>query len=99
VISLPALDCLRFFEAAARHQSFVHAADEFDVENGTIVKAKRIDERRRCHKGRWRMFGNHWRITVDATDPKSTIPVSLEPKACSTEGARCARDGARSRSR
>ena len=29
--SLPPLNCLRFFEAAARHQSFARAADELGV--------------------------------------------------------------------
>ena len=31
VIPLPPLDCLRFFEAAARHRSFVRAAEELGV--------------------------------------------------------------------
>ena len=31
VIPLPPLDCLRFFEAAARHQSFVLAGKELGV--------------------------------------------------------------------
>ena len=31
VIPLPPLDCLRFFEAAARHRSFLRAAEELDV--------------------------------------------------------------------
>ena len=37
--SLPPLNCLRFFEAAARHQSFARAADEFGV---TAAAAHRI---------------------------------------------------------
>ena len=31
VIPLPPLDCLRFFEAAARHRSFLRAAEELGV--------------------------------------------------------------------
>ena len=31
VIPLPPLDCLRFFEAAARHRSFARAAEELGV--------------------------------------------------------------------
>ena len=31
VIPLPPLDCLRFFESAARHRSFVRAAEELGV--------------------------------------------------------------------
>ena len=31
MIPLPPLDCLRFFEAAARHRSFVRAAEELGV--------------------------------------------------------------------
>ena len=31
MIPLPPLDCLRFFESAARHRSFVRAAEELGV--------------------------------------------------------------------
>ncbi len=36
MIPLPPLDCLRFFEAAARHQSFALAADELGVSAAAV---------------------------------------------------------------
>ena len=35
--SLPPLDSLRFFDAAARHQSFVRAAEELDVTPAAVA--------------------------------------------------------------
>ena len=35
--SLPPLDCLRFFDAAARHQSFVRAASELQVTPAAVA--------------------------------------------------------------
>ena len=41
---LPPLDCLRFFEAAARHQSFVGAARELDVTPAAVAHRVRMLE-------------------------------------------------------
>ena len=41
---LPPLDCLRFFEAAARHQSFVLAADELGVTPPAVAHRIRMLE-------------------------------------------------------
>ena len=42
--SLPPLDCLRFFEAAARHQSFAHAAGELGVSAAAVAHRVRLLE-------------------------------------------------------
>ena len=44
VIPLPPLDCLRFFEAAARHRSFVRAAEELGVTPPAIAHRIRMLE-------------------------------------------------------
>ena len=44
VISLPPLDCLRFFEAAARHRSFVRAAEELGVTPPAVAHRIRVLE-------------------------------------------------------
>ena len=44
VISLPPLDCLRFFEAAARHQSFAHAGKELGVTPAAVAHRIRMLE-------------------------------------------------------
>ena len=44
VMPLPPLDCLRFFEAAARHRSFAHAADELDVTPPAVAHRIRMLE-------------------------------------------------------
>ena len=41
---LPPLDCLRFFEAAARHQSFVRAAGELGVTPPAVAHRIRMLE-------------------------------------------------------
>ena len=41
---LPPLDCLRFFEAAARHQSFARAADELGVTPAAVAHRIRMLE-------------------------------------------------------
>ena len=66
----------------------------FDVTNGTILKAMRVDLKSRYHKGRWRSFSDHWRMTVEATDTDADVSVSLLPKACGERGAVCSRNGA-----
>ena len=45
VISLPPLDCLRFFEAAARHRSFVRAAEELGVTPPAVAHRIRMLEK------------------------------------------------------
>ena len=42
--ALPPLDCLRFFDAAARHQSFVRAADELHVTAAAVAYRIRVLE-------------------------------------------------------
>ena len=42
--SLPPLNCLRFFEAAARHQSFARAADELGVTAAAVAHRVRLLE-------------------------------------------------------
>ena len=42
--SLPPLDCLRFFDAAARHQSFVRAAEELRVTAAAVSHRVRMLE-------------------------------------------------------
>ena len=44
VISLPPLDCLRFFEAAARHRSFVRATKELGVTPPAVAHRIRMLE-------------------------------------------------------
>ena len=44
VISLPPLDCLRFFEAAARLRSFAHAGDELGVTPPAVAHRIRMLE-------------------------------------------------------
>ena len=44
MISLPPLDCLRFFEAAARHRSFAHAGKELGVTPPTVAHRIRMLE-------------------------------------------------------
>ncbi len=45
VLILPPLDCLRFFEAAARHQSFVHAGNELGVTAAAVAHRIRTLEK------------------------------------------------------
>ena len=42
--SLPPLDCLRFFDAAARHQNFVRAAEELRVTAAAVSHRVRMLE-------------------------------------------------------
>ena len=44
MISLPPLDCLRFFEAAARHRSFAHAGKELGVTPPAVAHRIRMLE-------------------------------------------------------
>ena len=45
MLTLPPLDSLRFFEAAARHQSFAHAADELGVTAAAVAQRVRTLEK------------------------------------------------------
>ena len=42
--ALPPLECLRFFDAAARHESFVRAADELQVTAAAVAHRIRVLE-------------------------------------------------------
>ena len=45
MMRLPPLECLRFFEAAARHESFTGAADELSVTAAAVAhRVKRLEE-------------------------------------------------------
>ena len=44
MIPLPPLDCLRFFETAARHQSFARAAEELGVTAAAVAHRIRMLE-------------------------------------------------------
>ena len=44
VPDLPPLDCLRFFDAAARHQSFARAAEELGVTPAAVAHRVRMLE-------------------------------------------------------
>ena len=44
MIPLPPLDCLRFFEAAARHRSFLRAAEELGVTPPAVAHRIRMLE-------------------------------------------------------
>ena len=44
MIPLPPLDCLRFFEAAARHRSFVRASEELGVTPPAVAHRIRMLE-------------------------------------------------------
>ena len=46
---LPPLDCLRFFDAAARHQSFVRAAEELEVTSAAVAYRVKVLEDRLGH--------------------------------------------------
>ncbi len=57
--ALPPLDCLRFFDAAARHENFVRAAEELQVTPAAVAHRIRMLEghlraplfdRRRCFR-------------------------------------------------
>ena len=61
----------------------------FDVTNGTVVKAKRVARFQWEHQGRRRMFSDHWRITVEPTDPDENVTVVLQGKNCNQRGAVC----------
>ena len=50
VIPLPPLDCLRFFEAAARHRSFVRDAEELGVTPPAVAHRIRQADRPRCSR-------------------------------------------------
>ena len=72
----------------------------FSVDNGRIVRAKRIDKDRRTVNGNNVMYSNHWRLQVrpdddtfdesaTATDRIITVNVP-DDKRCSQPGALCA---------
>lgn len=42
--ALPPLECLRFFDAAARHESFVRAAEELQVTAAAVAHRIRVLE-------------------------------------------------------
>ena len=44
MVTLPPLDCLRFFEVAARYQSFVRAADELNVTPAAVAYRVKVLE-------------------------------------------------------
>ena len=67
----------------------------FDVTNGVIRWAERIDRDRRLVDGVYRKFSNHWRVTVTPAEFGTPVSVTLPRRACSAQGAVCAPDGRR----
>ena len=45
MLALPPLECLRYFDAAARHQSFVRAAEELHVTPAAVAHRIKMLER------------------------------------------------------
>ncbi len=70
-------------------------AHGFDVTNGAVFRADRIDSRRKLIDGSWRAFSNHWRLYVRPTTMGTAVSVSLPRRECSVQGAVCAPDGRR----
>ena len=63
----------------------------FDLENGRVVRAKRIHKERRAEDGRQRLYSNHWRMTVRPVDETKLVTVTLPgSRPCSERGALCA---------
>ena len=65
----------------------------FDVTNGTMVKAKRINKVRQYHNGRRRTLSDHWRMTVEPTNTDEDVTVALATRDCDERGALCSADG------
>ena len=65
------------------------------VENGSIVKTKRLDRRRRFVNGRLRSVGKRWQLEVAPTDPTEEVVVTYTDRACDERGAICSFDGVR----
>ena len=65
------------------------------VENGSIVKTKRLDRRRRFVNGRLRSVGKRWQLEVAPTDPTQEVVVTYTDRACDERGAICSFDGVR----
>ena len=84
--SLPPLDCLRFFDAAARHQSFVRAAEELGVTPAAVAHRIRMLERHlraplfdRFHRG-VRLNANGRRFHTDIARILGAIRAAVEDR-------------------
>ena len=60
VLLLPPLDSLRFFEAAARHQSFARAAAELHVTASAVAHRVRIEDWRLLYDLGWDADWSYW---------------------------------------
>ena len=60
---LPPLECLRFFDAAARHQSFSRAAEELQVTSAAVAHRVKVLEK---HLGRTLFDRNRRGVTLNA---------------------------------
>ena len=65
----------------------------FTVENGSIVKTKRLDRRRRFVNGRLRSVSKRWRLEIAPTDPTEEVVITYTGRACDERGAICSLDG------
>ena len=65
----------------------------FEVTNGTMVKAKRINKVREYRNGQRRTLSDHWRMTVEPTDTDEDVTVALATRDCDEQGALCSAGG------
>ena len=84
---LPPLDCLRFFDSAARHQSFVRAAEELQVTPAAVAHRVRMLE---AHLGAPVFDRHHRAVSLNGRGRKYHADVrrALNDISESTERAR-----------
>src|SRR6266852_4421868 len=90
---LPPLETFRFFEAAARHLNFTHAAEEMHVTHGAVSqRIKRLEE----HLGTplFRRGGRHMLLTDDGSRLLERVRTAINEIA---EGVEAIRPGNRDR--
>ena len=63
------------------------------VDNGSIVKVKRLDHKRRFVNGKLRPVGKEWRIEVAPTNPSEIVTVTHTGRDCDERGAICSLQG------
>ena len=65
----------------------------FEVTNGTIVKARRVERKRQVFDGRARTVSGHWRLEVRPEDANTSVTVALKGLACGVRGGMCSARG------
>jgi len=86
---LPALNALRAFEAAARHESFSRAADELFVTHGAVshqIRALRSRPRRHAIRSRRQTRTPVGHGRQYATEVRATLSALAEPRAACAQG-------------